>query len=65
MLKPGDEVVFVLHSNLKTGELNAQRVRRTKEGPELPPGARIPLAAAQPAPASAAMHAPRLALAPG
>ena len=39
ILKPGDEVVFVLHTNLKNGELNAQRVRRTKEGPELsPPG---------------------------
>ncbi|PSC71991.1 Cold shock domain-containing [Micractinium conductrix] len=37
ILKPGDEVVFVLHTNLKSGELNAQRVRRTKEGPELPP----------------------------
>jgi hypothetical protein len=37
LLKPGDEVVFVLHTNMKTGELNAQRVRRTKEGPELPP----------------------------
>lgn len=37
VLKPGDEVAFVLHSNLKSGELNAQRVRRTKEGPELPP----------------------------
>ncbi|KAL4440355.1 hypothetical protein ABPG75_003356 [Micractinium tetrahymenae] len=36
ILKPGDEVVFVLHTNLKSGELNAQRVRRTKEGPELP-----------------------------
>ena len=41
ILKPGDEVAFVLHTNLKSGELNAQRVRRTKEGPELPePGAR-------------------------
>lgn len=36
ILKPGDEVVFVMHTNLKSGELNAQRVRRTKEGPELP-----------------------------
>lgn len=32
-LKPGDEVAFVPHTHTKTGELNAQRVRRTKEGP--------------------------------
>lgn len=36
ILKQGDEVQFVIHTNLKSGELNAQRVRRTKEGPELP-----------------------------
>ena len=34
MLKAGDEAEFTLHSNLKTGEFNAHRVRRTKEGPE-------------------------------
>lgn len=33
-LKLGDEVSFVPHSHMKTGELNAQRVRRTKEAPE-------------------------------
>jgi len=37
ILKQGDEVAFVLHTNLKSGELNAQRVRRTKEAPEPPP----------------------------
>ena len=37
LLKQGDEVAFVLHTNLKSGELNAQRVRRTKEAPEPPP----------------------------
>ncbi len=37
-LKPGDEVSFVLHTHTKTGELNAQRVKLTKEAPEgLPP----------------------------
>ncbi|KAL4429026.1 hypothetical protein ABPG77_006065 [Micractinium sp. CCAP 211/92] len=49
ILKPGDEVVFVMHTNLKSGELNAQRVRRTKEGPELPE----PEPAPKPAPAPA------------
>lgn len=37
ILKQGDEVAFVLHTNLKSGELNGQRVRRTKEAPEPPP----------------------------
>jgi cold shock CspA family protein len=35
-LKPGDEVAFILHSNLKNGELNAARVKRTKAGPDAP-----------------------------
>ena len=46
ILKAGDEVQFVMHTNLKSGELNAQRVRRTKEGPELPPTPGAPAAAA-------------------
>lgn len=33
-LKPDDEVLFVLHTNLKNGEINACRVKRTKEAPE-------------------------------
>jgi len=33
-LKSGDEVTFILHSNLKNGELNAARVKRTKIGPD-------------------------------
>ena len=33
-LRAGDEVAFVLHTHTKTGELNAQRVSRTKEAPE-------------------------------
>ncbi len=36
ILKPGDEVAFVLHSNLKNGELNAARVKRTKASPDAP-----------------------------
>lgn len=36
LLKPGDEVAFILHSNLKNGELNAARVKRTKVGPDAP-----------------------------
>ncbi len=36
VLKPGDEVAFILHSNLKNGELNAARVKRTKASPDVP-----------------------------
>lgn len=36
VLRAGDEVSFVLHSNLKTGELNAARVKCTKASPETP-----------------------------
>ena len=38
-LKVGDEVAFVLHSNLKNGEVNAARIRRTKAAPQPPPQA--------------------------
>jgi hypothetical protein len=47
VLRARDEVEFVLHVNLKTGEPNAARVRRMREAPDLPPKPGEPAAAQQ------------------
>jgi cold shock CspA family protein len=49
ILKAGDEVAFILHTNLKNGELNAARVKRTKVCPEAAPPAAAKTAMTTPA----------------
>ena len=36
LLRAGDEVAFIMHTNLKNGELNACRVKRTRAAPITP-----------------------------
>ncbi len=61
-LRVGDEVAFILHSNLKNGELNAARVRRTKAAPDPPAKPAKPASASTAEPPAPAANPNKLRL---